>query len=89
MRDCLALQDADRLVPPLVLHFSGGADLVVSPANYVLGARGHGHGVHGGGQLGRPRKSLPMNETTVIGNYMQQNMHVLCDLAGGVCKNQK
>ena len=35
------------------------------------------------------RKSLPMNETTVIGNYMQQNMHVLYDLAGGVCKNQK
>jgi hypothetical protein len=79
---CVASGDVGRLVPPLVLHFSGGGDLAVQAENYwapvdqetacmvVLSAA-------------RVNLTMPMNETTVIGNYMQQNVHVLYDLGNG------
>ncbi|KAF0888899.1 hypothetical protein E2562_020127 [Oryza meyeriana var. granulata] len=62
-------------------------DLVVPPVNYwalvdaspwcmVVVSSAHGNG------------TLPMNETTVIGGYMQQDMHVLYDLANGVVSFQ-
>ncbi|XP_047047682.1 aspartic proteinase nepenthesin-1-like [Lolium rigidum] len=79
---CVASVDVGRLAPPLVLHFSGGGDLAVPAENYwaavdeetacmvVLSAA-------------RVNLTMPMNETTVIGNYMQQNVHVLYDLGNG------
>ncbi|RCV18780.1 hypothetical protein SETIT_3G330800v2 [Setaria italica] len=91
---CVAVAqgDAGKLVPPLVLHFGSGggalSDLVVPPENYwapvdeatacmvVFSAA-------------RPNATLPMNETTVIGNYMQQNMHLLYDLGNGVLSFQQ
>jgi hypothetical protein len=36
----------------------------------------------------RPGATLPMNETTIIGNYMQQDMHLLYDLGNGVLSFQ-
>ncbi|PWZ33933.1 Aspartic proteinase nepenthesin-1 [Zea mays] len=87
---CVALKDADRLVPPLVLHFGGGSgtgtDLVVPPANYWAPVDSATECMVVFSSV--DRKSLPMNETTIIGNYMQQNMHVLYDLAGGVLSFQ-
>nr|AWY10689.1 hypothetical protein Sh231B24_g0160 [Saccharum hybrid cultivar SP80-3280] len=83
---CLALQDADRLVP-LVLHFGGGADLVVPPRNYWA-AVDTATACMVVFSSGGPNSTLPMNETTVIGNHMQQNMHVLYDLAAGVLSFQ-
>jgi hypothetical protein len=32
--------------------------------------------------------TLPSNETTIIGNYMHQNMHLLYDLGNGVLSFQ-
>uniref|UniRef100_A0A0E0L1V5 Peptidase A1 domain-containing protein n=1 Tax=Oryza punctata TaxID=4537 RepID=A0A0E0L1V5_ORYPU len=78
-------------VPPLVLRFDGGGggsrDLVIPPENFwarvdastwcmvvVSSARGNA--------------TLPTNETTIIGNFMQQDMHVLYDLANGVLSFQ-
>ncbi|OEL31705.1 Aspartic proteinase nepenthesin-1 [Dichanthelium oligosanthes] len=87
-----AQRDASKLVPPLVLHFGSGggggaSDLVVPPENYwgpvddttacmvVFSSAG-------------PNTTLPTNETTIIGNYMQQNMHLLYDLGSGVLSFQ-
>ncbi|RLN28221.1 hypothetical protein C2845_PM05G14490 [Panicum miliaceum] len=89
---CVAQGDAGKLVPPLVLHFGSGggasSDVVVPPENYwapvddttacmvVFSAA-------------MPNATLPMNETTtVIGNFMQQNMHLLYDLGNGVLSFQ-
>ncbi|CAN6338650.1 unnamed protein product [Urochloa humidicola] len=85
--------DAGKLAPPLVLHFNGSgggggaSDLVVPPENYwapvdeatacmvVFNSAG-------------PNATLPTNETTIIGNYMNQNMHLLYDLGNGVLSFQ-
>jgi hypothetical protein len=76
---CVGRGDVGKLVPPLVLHFSGGGDLALRAENYwapldeatacmvVLSSA-------------RVNFTMPMNETTVIGNYMQQDVHVLYDL---------
>ncbi|KAJ1265926.1 hypothetical protein BS78_08G110900 [Paspalum vaginatum] len=85
---CVALVDADKVVPPLVLNFgSGGGDVVVQPANYwgpvddttacmvVFSSAG-------------PNTTRPTNETTIIGNYMTQDMHLLYDLGNGVLSFQ-
>uniref|UniRef100_A0A0E0DQU7 Peptidase A1 domain-containing protein n=1 Tax=Oryza meridionalis TaxID=40149 RepID=A0A0E0DQU7_9ORYZ len=77
--------DGDSLaaaVPPLVLRFDGGGELVVPAEKYwarveastwcmavVSSASGNA--------------TLPTNETTIIGNFMQQDMRVLYDLANG------
>ncbi|KAG2621509.1 aspartic proteinase nepenthesin-1-like [Panicum virgatum] len=89
---CVAQGDAGKLVPPLVLHFGSGgggasSDVVVPAENYwapvddttacmvVFNSAG-------------PNATLPINETTIIGNYMQQNMHLLYDLGNGVLSFQ-
>nr|CAB3462375.1 unnamed protein product [Digitaria exilis] len=86
---CVARGEVATVVPPLVLHFGGGGggDVVVPPENYwapvdevtacmlVFSAA-------------QPNAKLPMSETTVIGNFMQQNMYLLYDLGNGVLSFQ-
>ena len=88
----VARGDAGKLVPPLVLHFgsgsgSGDGDVVVPPENYwapvddttaclVVFS------------TGGPNSTLPLNETTIIGNYMHQDMQLLYDLQQGVLSIQ-
>ncbi|CAN6343402.1 unnamed protein product [Urochloa humidicola] len=83
--------DAGKVAPPLVLHFNGSgggaSDLMVPPENYwapvdeatscmvVFNSAG-------------PNSTLPTNETTIIGNYMHQNMHLLYDLGNEVLSFQ-
>ncbi|CAN6311708.1 unnamed protein product [Urochloa humidicola] len=77
---CVRRDDVDKVVPTLVFHFSGGADMAVPPENYWF----------------------PVDKTTtacmvildgfdqsVIGNFQQQNMHLLFDVAGGRFSFQK
>ncbi|CAN6338649.1 unnamed protein product [Urochloa humidicola] len=78
---CVARGDAGKVVPPLVLHFGGGGgDLVVPPENY-WGA------VDDATACMMVLNSSP-SETTTIGNYMQQNMHLLYDLGNNVLSFQ-
>ncbi|KAF8776635.1 hypothetical protein HU200_003359 [Digitaria exilis] len=83
---CVASGDTS-LVPPLVLHFGGGGDAVVPPENYwaPVDTDTACMVVY---SSGGPNTTLPSNETTVIGNYMQQNTHLLYDLANGVLSFQ-
>ncbi|KAL6623560.1 hypothetical protein ACP70R_033439 [Stipagrostis hirtigluma subsp. patula] len=87
---CVALADADTLVPPLVLHFGGGGgggDMVVPPANYwapVDAARACMMVF----SSARPGGTLPMTEMTIIGSFMTQDMHLLYDLGEGVLSFQ-
>ncbi|KAG8049101.1 hypothetical protein GUJ93_ZPchr0009g1385 [Zizania palustris] len=66
--------DVGKVVPPLVFHFSGGADLAVPAENYwaPVGKATACMAIGRGGRY-----------STVIGNFQQQNMHVLYDLADG------
>lgn len=79
---CVTRADAARLVPPLVLHFGGGGDVAVPPENYW-------------GPVDRDRECMLVcssarpNATSVIRNYMQQNMHLLYDLGSGVLSFHK
>ncbi|KAL6847353.1 hypothetical protein ACP4OV_023206 [Aristida adscensionis] len=90
---CVAVADAGRVVPPLVLHFGGGGggggggDVVVPPANYwapLDAARACMVVFSSAG----PNATLPINETTFIGNFMTQDMHLLYDLGKGVLSFQ-
>jgi hypothetical protein len=77
---CVARGDAGKLVPPLELRFgSGGEDLVVPPENYW-------------GPVDDATACMVVfsssGETTIIGNYMQQDMHLLYDLGNGVLSFQ-
>uniref|UniRef100_A0A0E0MP27 Peptidase A1 domain-containing protein n=1 Tax=Oryza punctata TaxID=4537 RepID=A0A0E0MP27_ORYPU len=73
---CVARREVGRVVPAVVFHFRGGADMAVPAENYwapvdkatacmVIGSAG------------------PYRRQSVIGNYQQQNMRVLYDLANG------
>ncbi|XP_004964041.2 aspartic proteinase nepenthesin-1 [Setaria italica] len=90
---CVAVAqgDASKLVPPLVLHFGSGggasSDLVVPPENY-WGPVDEATACMVVFSAARPNATLPMNETTVIGNYMHQNMHLLYDMGNGVLSFQ-
>ncbi|KAF8667566.1 hypothetical protein HU200_052768 [Digitaria exilis] len=88
---CVAVAqgDAGDMVPPLVLHFGGGgaSDLVVPPENYWVHVETDTTCMAVFSAAGQ-NATLPMNETTVIGNYMQQNMHLLYDLDNGVLSFQ-
>ncbi|PUZ67431.1 hypothetical protein GQ55_3G433200 [Panicum hallii var. hallii] len=86
---CVARGDAGRLVPPLVLHFGGGGgDLVVPPGNY-WGPADDATDCMVLLNSEALNATLPlMKETTIIGNYMQQDMHVLYDLDKGVLSFQ-
>ncbi|XP_062204774.1 aspartic proteinase nepenthesin-1-like [Phragmites australis] len=76
------------LVPPLVLHFGGGGDVVVPPENYWGPVDRATECMLVFNAATRTNATLPMNETTIIGNYMQQNMHLLYDLGQGVLSFQ-
>ncbi|XP_066359804.1 aspartic proteinase nepenthesin-1-like [Miscanthus floridulus] len=70
---CVARGDLDRVVPTLVLHFSGGADMALPPENYwaPLEKSTACMAIVGGYQQ------------SIIGNFQQQNMHILFDVGGG------
>ncbi|CAL5020911.1 unnamed protein product [Urochloa decumbens] len=70
---CVARGDLDSLVPMLVLHFSGGADMTLHPENYWA-------------PLDKSTACLAIFEgfdQSIIGNFQQQNMHLLFDVGEG------
>ncbi|CAN6329489.1 unnamed protein product [Urochloa humidicola] len=78
---CVARGDAGKVVPPLALRFgSGSGDLVVPPENYW----GPVDDATACMMVFRSSSDQP----TIIGNYMQQNMHLLYDLGSGVLSFQ-
>uniref|UniRef100_J3NEJ7 Peptidase A1 domain-containing protein n=1 Tax=Oryza brachyantha TaxID=4533 RepID=J3NEJ7_ORYBR len=62
------------VVPTLVFHFRGGADMALPPENYWAPADKATAcmAIYAGGRY-----------RSLIGNFQQQNMHVLYDLANG------
>ncbi|TVU49682.1 hypothetical protein EJB05_01008, partial [Eragrostis curvula] len=87
---CVARGDVAKLVPPMVLHFGGGGgDVVVPPENYWVPWDAATACMVVFSSAAGPNATLPMNETTVIGNYMQQDMHMLYDLGNGVLSFQQ
>ncbi|CAO2149878.1 unnamed protein product [Urochloa humidicola] len=74
---CFVAPSAEKKpgVPKLLFHFDEGATLDLPRENYMFEAV----------EAGRSITCLAINDggdMTVIGNYQQQNMHVLYDLAG-------
>lgn len=70
---CVAPGDVKRVVPALVFHFGGGADMAVPPESYWAPMDKSAACMvifEGGGE-------------STIGNYQQQNMHFLYDLHRG------
>ncbi|OEL36229.1 Aspartic proteinase nepenthesin-1 [Dichanthelium oligosanthes] len=70
---CVPRGDVDRVVPALVFHFSGGADMVVPPGNYWA-------------PLDKSTACMAIGYggyRSIIGNFQQQNMHLLFDVGGG------
>ncbi|KAM0912195.1 hypothetical protein ACQ4PT_012904 [Festuca glaucescens] len=75
---CVALADVSWLVPPLVLHFGEGGGAWTIPAeNYWAPA---GNETSCMVVVNSAHSGPPFNGTSIIGNYMQQNVHVLYDL---------
>ncbi|BAF23924.1 aspartic proteinase nepenthesin-1 [Oryza sativa Japonica Group] len=62
-------------VPDMELHFDGGANMTVPPENYMLidGATGF-----------LCLAMIRSGDATIIGNYQQQNMHILYDIANSL-----
>ncbi|CAL5092938.1 unnamed protein product [Urochloa decumbens] len=89
---CVARVDdagGEVVVPPLVLHFGGGGgDLVVPPENYWGPVDADTECMVVFNSAAGSGGSLPFNETTIIGNYMQQDVHLLYDLGNGVLSFQ-
>ena len=86
---CVARGESGTVVPPLVLHFGGGGgDVVVPPENYWVPVDTATECMVLFNAAARPGATLPLNETTIIGNYMQQDMHLLYDLGNGVLSFQ-
>jgi hypothetical protein len=85
---CVAPEDLSGLVPPMVLHFGDAGDVEIPPENYwaPLYATAACMMVISSAQ---PNVTLALNGSTIIGNYMQQNMHLLYDLTEGVLSFQK
>jgi hypothetical protein len=78
-------------IPSLVLHLGrGGEDLVLPAANYWVSV------LHSGQDIvcmmvfnsAEVIRELPMNETTVIGDYMQQDINVFYNLGRGIVSFQ-
>ncbi|KAL6622452.1 hypothetical protein ACP70R_032331 [Stipagrostis hirtigluma subsp. patula] len=87
---CVAAGDVGKLVPLLVLHFGGGGDdgdVVVPPASY-WGPVDLATACMAVFSSAWPNARLPMNETTIIGNFMTQDMHLLYDVGKGVLSFQ-
>ncbi|CAL4940890.1 unnamed protein product [Urochloa decumbens] len=76
---CVRRDDVDRVVPPLVFHFSGGADMALPPENYWAPAD----------KATACMAILDGYDQSIIGNFQQQNMHLLFDVAGGRFSFQK
>ncbi|PAN21584.1 hypothetical protein PAHAL_3G478300 [Panicum hallii] len=70
---CVTRGDVDRVVPTLVLHFGGGADMALPPGNYWAPVD----------KSTACMAILEGYEQSIIGNFQQQNMHLLFDVAGG------
>ncbi|KAL6847012.1 hypothetical protein ACP4OV_022865 [Aristida adscensionis] len=70
---CVPRGDVGKVVPSLVLHFGGGADMALPPESYWA-------------PVSKSTACMVILEggsRTIIGNYQQQNLHVLYDVAGG------
>ncbi|CAN6288628.1 unnamed protein product [Urochloa humidicola] len=76
---CVRRDDVDGVVPALVFHFSGGADMALPPENYWLPAD----------KTTSCMAILDGYDQSIIGNFQQQNMHLLFDVAGGRFSFQK
>uniref|UniRef100_A0A0D9X8R6 Peptidase A1 domain-containing protein n=1 Tax=Leersia perrieri TaxID=77586 RepID=A0A0D9X8R6_9ORYZ len=72
-----AVMEAVQGLPPLVLHFDGGAAMVLPPENYLQEPRARLMCL-------AVANSTDGSGVSVIGNVQQQNMHVLFDV-----RNQK
>ncbi|KAF7086253.1 hypothetical protein CFC21_089566 [Triticum aestivum] len=76
---CVAAADVRRLAPPMVLHFQdGGEDLTIPAEN--MWAPMDRESTSCMMVINSATLEPPMNRTTIIGSYMQQDMHVLYDL---------
>ncbi|CAL5012943.1 unnamed protein product [Urochloa decumbens] len=62
-------------VPDFVFHFDGGANMTLPPENYMLIASTTGY---------LCLAMAPSGAGTIIGNYQQQNLHVLYDVANSL-----
>lgn len=63
----------DSFVPTLVFHFSGGADMALPPENYWA-------------PIDKSTACMAIFEAfeiSIIGNFQQQNMHLLFDIGKG------
>ncbi|XP_037439593.1 aspartic proteinase nepenthesin-1-like [Triticum dicoccoides] len=70
---CVARQDVNKVVPALVFHFSGGADMAVPPGSYW-------------GPVDKSTACMLIEEggyESVIGNFQQQDLHLLYDIGKG------
>jgi hypothetical protein len=77
---CVAPADVS-LVPPLVLHFGdNGGDWTIPPENYWAPVTIDASCMV---VLSSAPMTPPLNRTSIIGNYMQQDMNVLYDLDNG------
>ncbi|RLN30137.1 aspartic proteinase nepenthesin-1-like [Panicum miliaceum] len=70
---CVARGDVGRVVPKLVLHFGGGADMALPPGNYWAPVD----------KSTACMAILEAYDQSIIGNFQQQNMHLLFDVGGG------
>uniref|UniRef100_A0A0D3HW55 Peptidase A1 domain-containing protein n=1 Tax=Oryza barthii TaxID=65489 RepID=A0A0D3HW55_9ORYZ len=73
---CVARRDVGRVVPAVVFHFRGGADMAVPAESYWAP-------VDKAAACMAIASAGPYRRQSVIGNYQQQNMRVLYDLANG------
>ncbi|XP_051229107.1 aspartic proteinase nepenthesin-1-like [Lolium perenne] len=77
---CVAHSDVRRLVPPLELHFGDGTrggHWTIPPENYWTPVDISTSCMV---VLNSALMASPLNKTSIIGNYMQQDMHILYDL---------
>uniref|UniRef100_A0A0E0FDI4 Peptidase A1 domain-containing protein n=1 Tax=Oryza meridionalis TaxID=40149 RepID=A0A0E0FDI4_9ORYZ len=73
---CVARRDVGRVVLAVVFHFRGGADMAVVAESYWAP-------VDKAAACMAIASVGPYRRQSVIGNYQQQNMRVLYDLANG------
>ncbi|CAO2163052.1 unnamed protein product [Urochloa humidicola] len=62
-------------VPDFVFHFDGGANMTLPPENYMIIASTTGY---------LCLAMAPSGVGTIIGNYQQQNLHILYDVANSL-----
>ncbi|XP_006653187.2 aspartic proteinase nepenthesin-1-like [Oryza brachyantha] len=71
---CFARGDVDKKAPALLLHFSAGVDMPVPPANYWMPVD------NSTACMAIARSN---DTSSIIGNFQQQDLHVLYDLEQG------